>query len=154
MHLPAFLTRRLEKWARLYIDTHPWDKAIYGMDGERLLIYRWDVATVFGVRIRLHEIRGSDEDRNVHDHPWWNVSVVLATGYHEVMPPRAKDLSYQCALRLPGDIICRGAAARHRIVLQVPTPAISLFLHGAKSRKWGFWGDDGGFTLAPHQGDR
>jgi hypothetical protein len=35
---------------------------------------------------RVHNIKRSDYDRALHDHPWWNISIVLRGGYWEVFP--------------------------------------------------------------------
>jgi hypothetical protein len=35
---------------------------------------------------RVHNIKRSDLDRALHDHPWKNISIVLMGGYWEVMP--------------------------------------------------------------------
>jgi len=35
---------------------------------------------------RIHNIKRSDHDRCLHDHPWPNASILLAGGYWEVMP--------------------------------------------------------------------
>jgi hypothetical protein len=35
---------------------------------------------------RVHHTLRSDHDRALHDHPWWNISIVLRGGYWEVMP--------------------------------------------------------------------
>lgn len=35
---------------------------------------------------RIHNIKRSDQDRALHDHPWPNASLVLKGGYWEVVP--------------------------------------------------------------------
>lgn len=35
---------------------------------------------------RVHEVKRSDSDRALHDHPWGNMSLVLSGGYWEVLP--------------------------------------------------------------------
>lgn len=107
--------------------------------------------------IYLHQILKSDDDRALHDHPWWNVSIILRGGYFEVMPTGIKK-------RYPGAIIVRRARAAHRLELGrdyakgywdsnpaeightmggnvwvVPLKLCwSLFITGPKVREWGF----------------
>jgi hypothetical protein len=38
------------------------------------------------IAARVHNIKRSDYDRALHDHPWWNISFVLKGGYWEVVP--------------------------------------------------------------------
>lgn len=35
---------------------------------------------------RVHNVKRSDYDRCLHDHPWWNISIVLRDGYWEIFP--------------------------------------------------------------------
>ena len=37
----------------------------------------------FGIAVRIHEILRSDADRDLHDHPWWYVTIILRGGYWE-----------------------------------------------------------------------
>lgn len=36
--------------------------------------------------IYLHHLMRDDDPTALHDHPWWNISIVLKGGYYEVMP--------------------------------------------------------------------
>lgn len=78
----------------------------------------------------LHRINGPDYGRALHDHPWWNVSIVLSGSYTEVLEDR-------CVLRKAGDIVFRRAKTAHRIA-DVERGTVSLFLTGRKVREWGF----------------
>lgn len=55
--------------------------------------------------IYLHNIRRSDDDRALHDHPWINLSILLRGCYIEVTPRGDK-------LRWAGDIVFRGPRVR------------------------------------------
>lgn len=91
--------------------------------------------------IYLHKMLRDDDDRALHDHPWWNVSIVLRGGYWEIKPTTAK---YQpgglvAVWRGPGAVVFRLAKAAHR--LQLPIFGVrswSLFITGPKFRTWGF----------------
>lgn len=80
--------------------------------------------------IYLHNIVRSDDDRALHDHPWWNVSILLRGYYREVTPDGV-------FTRGRGSIVFRRAEASHR--LEVDGPTWSLFITGPNVREWGFW---------------
>lgn len=101
------------------------------------------------VNFYLHRILRSDDDRALHDHPGWSISIVLAGGYYEVVPvdpakPAGDTITYW---RPPGFIRFRKAVAAHRLVLPRPleegwkgeTESWSLFIMGPATRGWGFW---------------
>lgn len=96
--------------------------------------------------IYLHNMKKSDYDRALHDHPGWNVSVVLKGGYLEHVPGES---FYGKLLRYPsqtkntfwrgaGAVVFRRATALHRLELPDGGEAWSLFINGPKSRVWGF----------------
>ena len=92
--------------------------------------------------IYLHKIVRSDDDRALHDHPWWNFSWILCAGYVEVMvrkggDPSNKDDHYE-RYRNPWTMVLRKPEAAHRLVVG-DTPAWSLFLTGPRIREWGFY---------------
>lgn len=98
----------------------------------------------------LHHILRADDDRALHDHPWWNISIVLIGGYVEVEPRRNGDPVLIRKWRGPGSVVFRRASQRHRIELPdpefpdhpvktAPLSCWSLFITGPKSRDWGFW---------------
>lgn len=98
--------------------------------------------------IYLHNIVRSDDDRALHDHPWWNLSILLKGGYWEVTPPyrplypeMAIDLFHEPKLvrkwRRPGSVVLRRATDAHR--LEVTGSTWSLFITGRNVRSWGFW---------------
>ena len=83
--------------------------------------------------IYLHNIRRSDDDRALHDHPWHNVSIILKGEYLEVHPAGVQYWPRW-------SIIFRKATARHRLILhERHKGAWTLFITGPKIREWGFW---------------
>lgn len=83
--------------------------------------------------VYLHEIRKSDDDRALHDHPWRNTSIILAGSYIEHLPGGA--FTYCSA----GDVIEREPEALHRLEIEPGAPPVlSLFVTGPKVREWGF----------------
>lgn len=101
-----------------------------------------------GFEMRVHRTVRSDRDRHLHDHPWWNVSILLSGGYEEVLPVAADrptewdnhgvERTYS-EIRRPGDIIFREANDRHRLIIAPGCEAVSLFIMGPKTQSWGFY---------------
>jgi hypothetical protein len=87
--------------------------------------------------IYLHNIRHSDDDRALHDHPWWNLSVILSGGYCEITPNALH-------WRKRGSITFRKAEAAHRIAMDKTQqqggdkPCWTIFITGPVIREWGF----------------
>lgn len=102
----------------------------------------WVIPRNRWLNIYLHRIRHDDDDRALHDHPWANVTLVLAGGYVE-HTPQGK------FRREVGDLVFRRATTLHRLEL---LPELrrhgreiygrqktwSLFLTGPVVRTWGF----------------
>ena len=85
-------------------------------------------------KVYLHHILRSDEDVELHDHPWHFVSVILWRGYVEVLPGGAR-------LVRPGSIIRHRATDSHRLILD--HPAWTLVFGTGKKRVWGFHAHEG-----------
>jgi hypothetical protein len=107
----------------------------------------WIVPKGGPVSARFHIVRRSDVDRHLHDHPWWNISVVLRGGYFERMPanvasPRFGDDETEEVVdvwRSPGDVVFRHAHERHKLILPQGGQCLSLFITGPKTCDWGFY---------------
>ncbi|WMI33253.1 hypothetical protein SEA_SLIMJIMMY_74 [Mycobacterium phage SlimJimmy] len=103
--------------------------------------------------IYLHQFLSSDDDRALHDHPWWFASLVLKGGYWEHF-----DDGWM-KWRRPGSFEIRKPKTAHRVELAkgerfvwvvngakphgrfpVPTekPAWTLIFTGPRFRSWGF----------------
>lgn len=95
------------------------------------------------LNLYLHKFLRDDDDRALHDHPWWFVSLMLKGGYWEVTPYRDSEHSNTVIKRQAGSVAFRRATHRHRVVLFAHTgksePCWTLVLTGAKHRTWGFW---------------
>ncbi|MGH8701541.1 MAG: hypothetical protein ACREVR_10275, partial [Burkholderiales bacterium] len=101
--------------------------------------------------MRLHNTMRPDRDRHLHDHPWWNVSLILKGGYVEKLPVSQKSARWHMhtsdgvmvedarfARRDVGAIVVRRATDRHSLVALSCVPCWSLFIVGRKRRGWGF----------------
>lgn len=119
---------------------HP-DIMIYG-SSDHPYLYRWwlyDHKSPFP-NSYFHVQVQDDPDRPLHDHPWDNVSLILAGGYEEWLDNRPMSEQPQKYKRAPGDMIPRRAEQAHRLLLPDNVPySMSLFHTAAKRRSWGFW---------------
>lgn len=96
--------------------------------------------------VRVHHIVTEDLDRELHDHPWDFVSVILRGGYVEARPfgtepdfgaPDGGE-RVQLIERKAGSIAFRRATDRHRIVFVLPD-TWTLFITSPKRQWWGFY---------------
>lgn len=85
--------------------------------------------------IYLHEFCRSDDDRALHDHPWWNLSILLRGQYveHTISNGGVNVRTTRAA----GDLKFRKAKSAHRIEL-THGRCWTLFLTGPRIRDWGF----------------
>lgn len=104
--------------------------ATIGPKGEPRIYRWWVIPRNKWFNIYLHKLVGSDP-RHQHDHPAWNLSIILKGQYVEW-------IGTQRFIRRPGDIIYRRAATPHRIEANESSPCWSLFINGDKKRVWGF----------------
>jgi hypothetical protein len=82
------------------------------------------------LNVYFHRFEESD-GQDVHDHPWWNVSIVLRGRYREHYHDGTSKI------RRPGSIVVRHPLVLHR--LEILTPRVNtLFLTGPRLRVWGF----------------
>jgi len=87
------------------------------------------------LNLYLHQFRRSDDDCALHDHPWWNVSLLLSGSYVE-HTIAAGGIEHR-ARRVAGDLKFRLGRSAHRIELDTGQ-CWTLFLTGPRFREWGF----------------
>lgn len=85
--------------------------------------------------VYLHHFLRSDDDTALHDHPSWNISILLQGEYTE-HTIAAGGVHYATVYKA-GQCKFRFARMAHRIELH-NGPCWSLFVNGAKLRTWGF----------------
>ena len=86
-------------------------------------------------KVYLHHILRSDEDDELHDHPWSFVSVILWSGYIEVLPG-------DVVRRMRAwDVVRHPARDAHRLILD--RPAWTLVFVTGRKRTWGFHAKQG-----------
>lgn len=89
------------------------------------------------LNIYLHKFCRDDDDRALHDHPWWFVSLMIRGRYVEHTESGSKT-------RNAPSIAFRRAEHRHRVELLKnrhgdPIPCWTIVVTGRRSRVWGFW---------------
>lgn len=106
------------------------------------------------INVYLHKFVRDDDDRALHDHPWWFVSLMLWGSYREFVEPFwARFKAVGCFViddqrtwvdRRAPSIAFRQANHRHRVELfkrpdGTPIPCWTIVITGPKVREWGFW---------------
>ncbi len=108
---------------------------VIGGDEDPYLRRWWLIPRTRFFNVYLHHFLRSDDDRALHDHPWWNLSILLHGQYveHTISAGGVNVRTPRCA----GQWKFRRAAAAHRIEL-VDGPCWTLFVTGPRLREWGF----------------
>lgn len=106
---------------------------------DTVFLHRWWIvrrakAKRFRFNIYLHQFVRSDEDRALHDHPWWSVSFMLRGKATEHF-----DLGGCRRIRKVPWLwpVFRKATHTHRIEIHSPD-LVTIFITGGKTREWGF----------------
>lgn len=118
---------------------------------ENVYLKRWYLIPKNDIlNIYLHRFFRSDDDRALHDHPWFSIGMILDGEYDEVMPRDQKryrdgtDRSEISVRRKRFRPVFRRASHVHRIALLdgadgKPEQVLTIFITGPKRRRWGFW---------------
>ncbi|WP_152982221.1 hypothetical protein [Prosthecomicrobium hirschii] len=123
----AWLSRRVA-------ETRSPDVVIGGVESPYLLRW-WLIPRNPVCNLYLHLFLRSDDDRALHDHPWWNVSWLLKGAYTE--HTIAAGGVHMRTVREAGAVKARRAGTAHRIELHAG-PCWTLFVTGPRLRDWGF----------------
>ena len=81
--------------------------------------------------IFLHEFRRSDDDRAMHDHPWWSVSFLLKGEMLEHQLNKKRLIPWMFP-------VIRSAKFCHKLEL-IKGPVWTIFITGPNIRSWGFY---------------
>ena len=127
-------------WLRKLLSGRP-HFIIGGVDDPYLL--RWFVIPRNHIlNVYVHKFMRSDDDRALHDHPWWFVSIMLRGSYYEWTPTSR-------VMRTAPSVAFRRATHTHRVELLNDAdgitdgpnrefPCWTLIITGPKMRHWGF----------------
>jgi hypothetical protein len=130
-------------------------------DGQ-IYLDRWGVGHERIGRILLHRMDAPDPGIDLHDHPWWFVSIVLWGGYTEqrALSREAPFLAYvaerhpttctrgEVAERKPGSMRAMRLDECHTITRLRRRTSWTLVIGGPRRRGWGFYlpsGSHGGY---------
>ncbi|BCP41478.1 hypothetical protein MINTMi27_15710 [Mycobacterium intracellulare] len=132
-------------WLRKWLKGQP-HFVIGGKDDPYLL--RWFVIPRNSFfNIYLHKFMRSDDDRALHDHPWWFASLILKGEYYEHRSDGTR------RHRRAGSLAFRRPNTLHRVELvsdyqyelspqmlwrRIENPTWTLLFTGPKIRNWGF----------------
>ena len=113
---------------------------------------RWQVLKSRWGSVYVHQILRSDEDPDMHDHPFAFVSLVLRGGYFERV--RTAEGQMYGATRRPLSIVWHPTSDFHR--LKVPARgAWTLVFAGPRTHEpWGYWTSKGWVDHARYRADR
>ncbi len=123
------------------------DFAIGGRDDPYLL--RWYILPRNRwFNLYLHKFCRDDDDRALHDHPWWFLSLMIHGMYTEIIAQDMDSGDGRGFVHSAPSIAFRHAEHRHRVVLERDgvgnvVPCWTLVLTGPRVREWGFWGPKG-----------
>jgi hypothetical protein len=115
-------------------------RVIEGVNGD-VFLERYRVADLGPSRGRvfLHRFVRGDEDRELHNHPWHGLSLILVGGYREerrVWTPEGERV-VQRDLK-PGNFNLIAPHTFHRVDL-ARGECWTLFVAGPVVQSWGFW---------------
>lgn len=108
-----------------------------------LYLRRWRIVQTPWFGIYLHKITMPDKDRDLHDHPWSFLSVVLRGGYDEQLGADPVIGYTLVRTRSWLSVAFRRATDAHRIMRLHRTPTWTFVLVGRRRRSWGFYTPQG-----------
>lgn len=94
------------------------------------------------IRLFLHFIARSDDDRHLHDHPWSFASFIFSGAYFEQTAESFKLFSAPSFRKMKAEHAHKVHLFKHRDGGEF-LPVWSLVFAGKARRQWGFYSDDG-----------
>lgn len=99
-------------------------------DGQTTYMKRLCILTTPWFSIKLHRIFRKDGQRDLHDHPWNFLSIILRGFYREDTVDGIKERRW---------LNFKRAEDRHSIRYVSRSPVWTLVVTGRRRRRWGFW---------------
>lgn len=97
---------------------------------------RWRVVQTPWFAVYVHNIARSDEERDLHDHPWPFVSIILRGGYLEKI---ADSTGVRTVMHAPGSVLFRRAEGEYHKITLWDGPTWSLVFTGPRTHPlWGY----------------
>lgn len=146
--LPRFITTALLDWHERSCAARPNDVRIPAdLETPAYMLRWWKIPRNPFFNMYFHHVLRSDDDRALHDHPWFSFSIVLQGGYfeHTILAGGVHSKIWYG----PGSVKFRRAgkcAHRLELVTMPPgedrvvhdMPAKTIFITGPVLRRWGF----------------
>ncbi|HLP67791.1 MAG TPA: hypothetical protein VK181_09755 [Rhizobium sp.] len=152
--IPPWAVRKLLRAHEAVTYSRKQDVRIPGDPSVQAYMRRWwRIPRNAFFNIYYHIVERSDEDRALHDHPWWNFSIVLQGGYYEhlILPGGVHQKTWygsgSVRFRRSGNFAHRLellANGGNMSVVGAPQelPAKTIFITGPVLRRWGFHAKD------------
>ena len=155
--LPAWATRKLLRAHRQYTESRKMDFRIPPNQAIPAYMHRWwRVPRNWAFNVYYHIVLRSDDDRALHDHPWFNFSLVLDGGYYEHTileggihrkvwfgPGKMKFRWHGKKAHRLELAIHEGPAKHPGRVTDGEIAATTIFITGPVLRRWGFHHESG-----------
>lgn len=109
---------------------------IVGTEHDPYLRRWWLIPRNRFLNVYLHCFHRSDDDRALHDHPWWSLSLLLHGRYVE-QTIAVGGIHHRCAYHA-GAWRWRSAKFSHRVEIVPGERCWTLFITGPVIREWGF----------------
>jgi hypothetical protein len=94
---------------------------------------------LFPFNIFIHKIMNSDDDKDLHDHPWGFFHLILSGGYWEEIPINGDlNAGIEKVWRAPGYWNIVSSDYKHRIEIGSKKPW-TIFIPFKTKKVWGFW---------------
>lgn len=112
-------------------------------DGAAYLFRRQVIRTPW-LRVFIHDIHETDQDRHLHDHPWSFISIILSGGYTELYCEDSQDDPWVVEQRRwpRFSVHLMRHTAAHRIIDASPGLR-TLVIAGPRRQDWGFHTENG-----------
>lgn len=125
----------IKRWIMRYAAKRP-GELIRRSDGKVYLSRKFLIPRNRLFNIYFHTFYQSDDDRALHDHPWWSLSWLMQGKYieHRILDGGV----HSSQVYVAGDWKFRSAKYAHRLELLEGERCITLFITGPKIREWGF----------------
>ncbi len=145
--VPAWLLKRLIADHKATVQSRKHDVRIpFDPTVAPYMLRWWKIKRNAFFNIYYHRVLRSDDDRALHDHPWWNFSIILAGSYFEHC---INDGGVNVKTRYDAGAVRfrRAGTFAHRLELERydksvftvgEKPVHTIFITGPVLRRWGF----------------
>lgn len=90
-----------------------------------------------GITIRIHKFYRGDQDRALHDHPWWFITFPFHSYREDYWDSRTQTKDNRLVKRFRFHF--RPSDHRHIVRKISKGPTWTFVITGWKTREWGFW---------------